>query len=135
MMSARGLAPAFALLALTACDTIQKPPTLSGPYGGPHIGLLIQGGLGDVQFDCAAGTIDDPFPSAKEIPFHLTGTYRAGATGPVRVGQIFSSQPATYTGTVNKDNSITLSVALDDGTAFGPFTLTPGATPQLTHCQ
>ena len=50
-----------------------------------------------------------------------------------RVGQIFKSQRASYSGQVAKD-AMTLSVTIEDGTAMGPFTLTQGASPLLTRC-
>ena len=111
-----------------------KPPHLVGAWGGPHAGISFQGGLADVRFDCAAGTIDVPVSPAKDGSFEARGTYRAGASGPVRVGQIFKSQPATYAGTVRK-KAMTLNVTLEDGTLVGPFTLTQGAAPQLTRCE
>ena len=53
--------------------------------------------------------------------------------GPVRVGQVFKSQPATYAGSVVKD-VMTLTIKLEDGTVSGPLTLREGAQPQLTRC-
>ena len=61
------------------------------------------------------------------------GTYRAGQPGPVRVGQIFTAQEATYSGLVTKDQ-MTLSVTLADGTALGPFQLTYGVRGTLNRC-
>jgi hypothetical protein len=121
-------------LLLAGCSTLQgKPEHLVGLWGGPHAGIEFQGGLADVQFDCAAGTIDDPIVPGPEGKFLAKGTYRTGAPGPIRVGQIFKSQPAKYSGEVAK-TVMTLRVALDDGTALGPFTLTQGTPPQLTRC-
>ena len=36
----------------------QPSPYLSGQWGGPHISLLLEGGLGTIEYDCASGTID-----------------------------------------------------------------------------
>ena len=117
---------------LSACAAIpQKPVFLTGQWGGPHIGLLIEGGIGTVEFDCAGGTIDTNLPAGGT--FSAAGTYRAGQGGPVRVGQIFTSQRATYSGSVDGDQ-MALSVRLEDGTAIGPFTLTRGLPGQLTRC-
>ena len=109
-----------------------KPAYLDGQWGGPHIAASFRG-LADIQFDCAAGSIDALIYPAKDGSFEAKGTYREGAPGPVRVGQIFRSQPATYSGTVT-ENVMTLNVALEDGTLLGPFNLTQGAPPQLTRC-
>ena len=118
---------------LAACETLEiKPTHIGGIWGGPHAGLLFQGGLAEVQFDCAAGTIDDPIP-ARDGPFMVKGSYRAGASGPIRVGQIFRSQRATYSGEIVK-TVMTLNVTLEDNSELGPFTLTEGQAPQLTRC-
>ena len=123
-----------ALVLVTGCATLEKkPPYLTGSWGGPHVAIAFSGGLADVRFDCAAGSIDGLVMAAQGGPFEAKGTYRAGSPGPIRVGQIFVSQPATYSGNVTKD-VMTLNVELDDGTLVGPFTLTQGAAPQLTRC-
>ncbi len=118
--------------ALASCETIENKPThIGGLWGGPHAGMIVQGGLAEVQFDCAAGTVDEPIRA--NGPFLVNGTYRAGAGGPIRVGQIFRSQRAKYSGEVTK-TVMTLNVMLEDNTALGPFTLTEGQAPQLTRC-
>lgn len=123
-----------ALALLAGCATLQKePPYVVGIWGGPHIAVAFQGAFGDVQFDCATGTIDGLVMAAQGGTFTVNGVYRAGATGPIRVGQRFISQTATYSGEVVKD-VMTLNVELEDGTQLGPFTLTKGAPPQLTRC-
>jgi hypothetical protein len=128
----RRLGALAAVAILAACAAIpQKPVFLSGQWGGPHIDLLLEGGIGTVGFDCAGGTIDTNL--AASGTFSAAGTYRAGQGGPVRVGQIFTSQRATYSGSVTGDQ-MTLSVRLEDGSTLGPFTLTRGAQGQLTRC-
>lgn len=128
----RYLLAAAALLA--AVQPLQaKPGYLFGGWGGPHAAVAFQGGLADVQFDCASGTIDVPVYPAKDGTFQGKGTFRAGHPGPVRVGQIFRSQPANYSGRVSKE-VMTLNVTLEDGAVIGPFTLTHGAAPQITRC-
>ena len=123
-----------AAVALAGCEKMleHKPTNFIGMWGGPHAGIVFQGGLADVQFDCAAGTIDDPIP-ARDGPFMVNGTYRTGVSGPVRVGQIFRSQRAKYSGQV-ANGVMTLNVLLEDNSALGPFTLTEGQPPQLTRC-
>ena len=125
-------AAASALALLTGCAAMpQKDPFLFGLWGGPHVQLLFEGGIATAAFDCAAGTID--VPVAGEGPFSAAGSYRAGQPGPVRVGQVFTSQKATYSGSVTKEQ-MTLTVILDDQSVIGPFTLTRGAPGQLTRC-
>ena len=117
---------------LAGCAGVeQKSPFLTGLWGGPHVQLLLEGGIGTVDFDCAAGTIDKALAAGG--PFSAEGSYRAGQPGPVRVGQVFTSQRATYVGEVT-EKQMQLTVRLEDGTIVGPFTLTEGAPGQLTRC-
>ena len=130
-----------AAIALSGCSSVPGVPDhLLGVWGGHHAAIAFQGGLADVQFDCASGTVDDPITPAKDGSFSAKGTYRTGAAGPVKVGQFFKSQGAVYSGQIAKAAArggpqvMTLDVALEDGTALGPFTLTEGTPPQITPC-
>jgi len=123
-----------AALLVTACATVEaKTGYLLGTWGGAHIGIRFEGGLANVELDCASGTIDGPVYPGNDGAFNANGVFRAGMGGPVRVGQIFKSQKASYSGTVAKD-VMTLSIRLEDGTVTGPYTLVQGAPPQLTRC-
>ena len=119
---------------LSGCASMAlTPPNASGQWGGPHIGLILEGGLGRLEYDCASGTVDTPVIPAADGSFTATGTHRPGQSGPIRVGQIFTSVRATYAGTIEKDH-ITLGVVLEDGTSLGPFSLDRGVPAQLTRC-
>ena len=124
---------ALPLLALAGCASVDQPPNLRDEWGGPHIGLSLESGLGAVEYDCASGTIDEAVVPGPDGRFKVSGTHREGQAGPVRVGQIFRSQRATYSGQLVKDR-MTLETRLEDGTVLGPFELTRGAPPQLTRC-
>lgn len=129
-----------ALVALLSASPGAAFDHATGVWGGPHIGVNFEGGLADVQFDCASGTIDDPVYPARDGSFAAKGTYRTGAPGPVKVGEFFKSEDATFSGRIVKGAGrkagrvMTLSIALEDGKTLGPFTLTEGAPPQLTRC-
>lgn len=119
---------------LSGCASLALTPTnASGQWGGPHIGLVLEGGLGTIEYDCASGTIDTPVIPAPDGSFAATGTHRPGQGGPIRVGQIFTSVRANYTGKIEKDH-MTLGVVLEDGATIGPFSLDRGAQGQLTRC-
>jgi len=127
--------------ALVSCNTLEgKPDHVIGVWGGPQAGLDFTGGLAEAQFDCASGTIDDPLYPAPDGTFSLKGTYRTGASGPIKVGQFFKSQGAVYAGQItagpvkNSPRMMTLHVALEDGTELGPFTLTEGSPPTIKRC-
>ena len=124
----------FAAAGLSSCSAIPSPPTnLSGQWGGPHISLLLEGGLGQIEYDCASGTIDTVIYPAKDGHFTATGTHRTGQGGPVRVGQVFISHRAVYAGTIEKEK-MTFAGKLEDGTVIGPFSLTLGSQGELTRC-
>lgn len=123
------IAGAVALGGCVAFD--QGPMALKGRWGGPSIGVDLEGGLGTVQFDCAAGSIDQPIISGGA--FSVSGSYRPGQAGPVRVGQVFVAKRATYSGTATKTD-MTLTVTLEDGEVLGPFTLKAGAPAELRRC-
>lgn len=121
-----------ALMLAAGCAALpQKPVFLSGQWGGQGIDMLIEGGIANVQFDCASGTVDANLPASG--PFTAPGTYRPGQGGPVRVGQIFTSKRATYSGSVT-DDQMTLAVRVEDGPTVGPLTLTRGAPGQINRC-
>lgn len=125
---------ALALLALAGCESLQQTPSnLTGDWGGPHVGLMFEGGIGHLQYDCASGTIDNWIIPGPEGRFRADGTHRPGQGGPVRVGQIFKSQRAEYTGTV-QNKVMELTVRLEDGEVLGPFTRREGQQPQITRC-
>ena len=130
----KGWPIAAAALLAAGCATLDdKPAYLTGSWGGPHIGITFEGALASIEYDCASGTIDSIVLPAKDGKFTAKGQHRQGQGGPVRVGQIFRAQRATYSGEV-LEGVMTLSVALEDGTALGPFSLTEGAAPQVTRC-
>jgi hypothetical protein len=124
----------FAAAGLSGCAAVAPPPSnLSGQWGGPHISLLLEGGLGQIEYDCASGTVDTVIYPDKEGHFTATGTHRTGQGGPVRVGQVFISHRAVYSGTVQKEK-MTFAGKLEDGTVIGPFSLTLGSKGELTRC-
>lgn len=129
----RALSLLIAAAGLSACATMSPPTHLSGQWGGPGISLLLEGGLGKIEYDCASGTIDTVVYPGPDGRFTATGTHRPGQGGPVRVGQIFTSHRATYSGKVEKDK-MTLSGRLEDGTNLGPFSLTLGSQGELVRC-
>jgi hypothetical protein len=124
----------LAAFALSSCAMMHREPThLSGEWGGPHVGLVLEGGLGTLQYDCASGTIDTAIDPGPDGRFSAQGTHRPGQGGPVRVGQIFTTHRAEYRGTVTGD-VMELTAVLENGQVIGPYTLTRGAEPQLTRC-
>jgi hypothetical protein len=125
---------------LVSAGAIARSDHAIGMWGGQHAGIAFEGGLADVQFDCATGTIDDAIYPAKDGSFSVKGTYRTGEPGPIKVGQFFTSKDAVYSGQITQGATkkaprlMTLNLTFEDGSTIGPFRLTEGMHPQLTHC-
>jgi hypothetical protein len=111
--------------------------TLTGNWGGPHIGLEILGETARIEYDCAQGTIDGPIVLDRAGRFEAAGTHTldiAEHGGPVHQGEEPKPRPARYKGRL-KGKILTLTVTLtDSGENAGTFTLTLGATPRLVKC-
>jgi hypothetical protein len=107
-------------------------PTLQGVWGGDHIGLTITAYGGVVDYDCAAGSIDQVFAPDASGHFDLLGTW--WFTPPV----LFENwqpdkRPARYVG-VLEGQTITLTVVrLDDGTTLS-YRLVQNTVPGIRRC-
>lgn len=130
----RILASSFALL-VSACQAAPPPgETMTGSWGGQHIALELTAQSGRLQYDCAAGTIDEPVRPDASGRFLAHGTHTPGHGGPERIGEEAPASPADYEGRVNGGHMI-LSVRIPAlGQELGPFTLEHGAAPNITAC-
>ena len=105
---------------------------LSGQWGGPHIGLSIGSTGGQIDYDCASGTIGPIVPDAAGR-FTAAGTHTPGHGGPVREDEVIPSHAATFTGVI-QGNRMTLEGRVDNGVELGPFVLDKGAEPGIFRC-
>lgn len=111
-----------------------KETTLTGSWGGQHIGMEITAEGARIEYDCAHGTIDGPIVLDRAGRFEVTGTHAAEHGGPVREGEEPAGQPARYRGRVWR-KTLKLTVTLDgSGEEVGTFTLIRGATARLVKC-
>ena len=107
-------------------------PSLQGIWGGDRIGLTITAYGASVEYDCAAGSIDQVFAPDASGHFDLIGSW--WFTPPV----LFEDwqpdkQPARYIG-VLQGKTITLTVVrLDDGTTLG-YRLVQDTVPGIRRC-
>jgi hypothetical protein len=125
----------LATLLLAACQAAPNAPAgaaLTGSWGGQHIGLELSATSGRLDYDCAAGTIDEPVRPDASGRFTARGTHTPSMGGPERVDVPRPQLAATYTGRLNGDR-LTLSVRTPDA-ELGPFTLARGAEPVLLRC-
>ena len=126
----------FALIVLSACEAARPSPgePLTGSWGGQHVALALTWEGGTLEYDCAAGAIDEAVRPDSSGRFSVHGTHTPGHGGPDRVGEEAPALPADYEGRVG-GSRMTLSVrVLSSGLELGPFTLERGATPIITRC-
>ncbi len=105
-----------------------------GTWGGDHAGLTVTNDGGTLEYDCAAGTIEQPFLVDAAGRFDLVGTHVRGHGGPIRLDEQPDRHPARYTGTTD-GRTMTLTVTMTDlDQRVGTFTLTFGASPRIVRC-
>ena len=106
-----------------------------GTWGGEHISLEVTARGGQVEYDCAHGTIDQKIVTDARGRFDLRGTHVREHGGPVRKDETADSHPARFNGEI-KDNTMTLTVTESDTKeAVGTFTLVYGQQPHLMKCR
>lgn len=103
-------------------------------WGGEHAGLTVTKDAGELEYDCAMGTIDSSIKLDRSGSFDVNGTHTIGHGGPSRPGDPADKHPAHYTGQV-VGKTMTLNVELTDlKTKLGPYTLTLAASPHVYKC-
>jgi hypothetical protein len=127
----------LALLAaglLLGCATTAPGGPLTGSWGGEHVGLTLDPGGGRLDYDCAAGTIDEPLVAVHDGSFAANGRHTPGMGGPEQIDRPRPSYPARYTGTVGR-GTMTLRVWIpSQNLTLGPYRLRRDIRPQLLRC-
>lgn len=129
------LAALSVLIFSAACQAPASPDVaLTGSWGGEHVGLALHAGGGTLEYDCAAGAIDEPVRADESGAFLARGTHTPGHGGPDRVGEEPPRLPAEYQGRV-RAGRMTLNVRVpSSGLVLGPYTLERDAPPQILRC-
>ncbi|MGD9814288.1 MAG: hypothetical protein AB7Q23_00895 [Hyphomonadaceae bacterium] len=125
----------LALLAfVAACQAVSPPPAvpLAGSWGGEHVSLVLDENGGALEYDCAAGTIDEPVRPDASGRFTAQGTHTPFSGGPERIDQPRPRLTATYAGRV-EGGRLTLDVRAGEQ-HFGPFLLRRDAPANLIRC-
>ncbi|HEU4821021.1 MAG TPA: hypothetical protein VFS87_07690 [Qipengyuania sp.] len=122
-------------VSLTGCAALPAPTgPVTGRWGGEHVGLTLDATGGTVEYDCAAGRIDEPIVPDTNGGFNAGGSHTPNTGGPERVGEPRPNYPARYTGTVSGD-TMRLQVTLPGrDLEMPPLVLRRGVEPQLTRC-
>ena len=130
----KAAASSIIALALAACVAPPPPGPPGDSWGGRGIALSLDAGGGRLEYDCAAGTIDEPLRPDAAGRFTASGTHTPGHGGPDRIDQPPASFPARYAGTVRgAEMRLEVDVPARD-LQLGPFTLRRGAEPVLLRC-
>jgi hypothetical protein len=107
---------------------------LIGTWGGEHVRLTIGMASSLLEYDCAHGSIDQPFTVDAAGRFDLAGVHVVETPGPVREGDESVQHPARYTGSTD-GKTLTFTLTLTDSNqTFGPFTLTLNAPGRVVKC-
>ena len=124
-----------AVAALSGCTSLRlAPEPLTGSWGGAHVGLTLDAAGGQLDYDCAAGTIAGSVMVDNTGQFSVTGTHTPGIGGPARQGHVPPVFLATYQGRVRGDAMmLSISVPARDF-MIGPYQLRRGADPNLVRC-
>jgi hypothetical protein len=106
---------------------------LQGLWGGDHIGLTVVKDGAQIEFDCAAGSIDEPFLTDSSGRFALLGSW--WFTPPV-LPQDWQpdKRRARYSGLVEGNRMTLMVTRLEDNQWLGTFTLFFQRPPFLLRC-
>ena len=107
---------------------------LIGTWGGNHVRATVGLASSLLVYDCANGSIDQPFTVDISGRFVLAGTHVMESPGPVQVGVEPVRHPALYTGSTD-GKVLTFTVTLTDSNqTFGPFTLALNDPGRVFRC-
>lgn len=107
---------------------------LIGTWGGDHVRATVGAASSILEFDCAHGTIDQPFAVNAAGLFDLAGTFVLESPGPIRDGEEPVRHPARYRGST-EGKTLTFTITLtDSGQIFGPFALALNAPGRIFKC-
>lgn len=108
------LAGLLSLLSASALFGARRAQRLrNDTWGGEHIRIEVKDGSAEVEYDCAHGSIAAPLTIDRQGRFGWRGTYTRERGGPVRFGDRSTQRPATYEGTISRDE-MTLTVKLEN---------------------
>ena len=122
------------LSAAGPCSKELAGPVAPSQWGGDHLGLTVTATGGSLEYDCAAGSIDQPIVAGTDGNFVALGTHSPGHGGPIMQGEVPERRPARYDGWTDGE-TMTLKVTLTDtNETLGTFRLARGQTPHILRC-
>ena len=129
-------ATALGMIAMTASpsDAAPKAKALSGVWGGDRMILTMGPKGGQIDMDCASGTISSKIMLDAKGRFVARGTFEEYSPGPVRA-EDFAAQgkPVAYRGQVI-GNTLKLAITRPGSATTRNYTLRQGEKPRLVRC-
>jgi hypothetical protein len=133
-LASAGIILLFFGISFGGCAGSKCQADLIGVWGGEHIGMVVSDSSVTLDYDCAYGTIDEPFSTDCNGEFEVVGVHIKEHGGPIRIGETPDEHPALYKGYI-EENVMTLKVTLTDtGEEIGTFILILGAIPNVHKC-
>jgi hypothetical protein len=125
-----------AVAATSACgSSVSGPsPVLNGTWGGDHIAMTVAGTGTHLELDCAHGDIPGMLMVNNRGEFDVAGTFVREHGGPIRVGELPDSHPATYAGSVTATTMLLTVRLTDTNEVIGTFTLSRGLAGRVVKC-
>lgn len=132
-LTSAGIFLIFVWITFGGCAGSNCQADLVGVWGGEHIGMVVSDSSATIDYDCAHGTIDEPF-NTENGEFEVRGIHVFEHGGPIRIDETPDQHPALYQGTID-GNVMTLKVTITDtGVEIGTFTLNFGGNPNVYKC-
>lgn len=104
-------------------------------WGGQHIEVTMNANGGEIEFDCATGTISAPLKVDAQGKFQADGTYRREHGGPVRIDESDGAAPAKYSGSIAGDTMHLDVVLVQSKENVGSYVLTRGQAGRVFKCR
>lgn len=108
--------------------------TVTGQWGGRHVGLVLDATGGNLEYDCASGRIEGPLSIDRLGRFSALGHHTPAEGGPERQGHVPPRLPAVYSGRVSGDAMTLLVRVPSAGLEIGPLSLRRNAEPIILRC-
>ena len=106
---------------------------LIGTWGGDHVRITVGAAASAIEYDCARGSIDQPFAVDASGRFDLAGTHVTEQPGPIRETPL-PVHPARYAGSTDGRTMTFVVTLTDSNQTFGPFTVTLDAPGRVVKC-
>ncbi len=103
-------------------------------WGGNDIALTVADTGTHVEFDCAHGDIAGSITLNAQNMFNVQGTYVREHGGPIRVGEMTDSHPASYAGSATATTMVLTVRLTDTNDVIGTFTLSRGSPGRVLKC-